>query len=441
MNFSEHNNKMDINHKICQWNDLDYKTGCEMTESQWDLYYKISWWIQGIVSLVLSSIGILLNSVAAIVLVYSNKKKTASFNRLLACLALFDNLYLLSGISEAFRGYIIKQSYYYDYIFVMLIYPIRGMVMFCSIYTTVVLAMVRHNAVTRPLDYMIRVRTETFDSPSNVIKYIIPLTIGSIIFYLPKFFEFKITDSNEPCASYNNSATNENSTTNEYFISETILRRDKNYVLWYMNIVNFIITAALPFILLVYFNFGIYKEMKRFKTRQPKLHINTKQNRAPSIDITNKPNSGSDQSIIVLCLVILFVCTHILRGILNIREIASFEWILQEHERGCNGVTFWAMLLVPISEFMLLLNSSANFFIYYLFHKDFTSLIKVQRNKSNAFSQLKSRSLSRNRNALKEDAQTPCLQEIYTDINTQQGDPEKTPKTENLELVEIHAQT
>ena len=117
------------------------------------------------------------------------------------------------------------------------------MVMFCSIYTTVILAMVRNNAVTHPLNYMIRLRRETAGSSWNVVKYIIPVTIMAVLFYIPKFFEFKITDAIEPCESFNNSDTNDTCTYKDYFISATILRGDKNYVLWYINILNFITTT------------------------------------------------------------------------------------------------------------------------------------------------------------------------------------------------------
>ena len=105
---------------------------CEPTEEEWEFLTTFSWWIQGIASLVLSSFGLLLNSLAALILVSSKKSESVFFNRLLACLAVFDNLYLLNGISESIRGYLIQPNYYYDYIFIAFLFPFRSMIMFSS---------------------------------------------------------------------------------------------------------------------------------------------------------------------------------------------------------------------------------------------------------------------------------------------------------------------
>ena len=109
-------------------------TICEPTEEEWAFLTTTSWWIQGIASLVLSSFGLLLNSLAAFILVSSKKSESVFFNRLLACLAVFDNLYLLNGISESIRGCLIQPHYYYDYIFIAFLFPLRSMIMFCSMY-------------------------------------------------------------------------------------------------------------------------------------------------------------------------------------------------------------------------------------------------------------------------------------------------------------------
>ena len=116
-------------------------TICEPTDEEWDLITTTSWWIQGIASLILSCLGLLLNSLAVFILVSS--KKSDSFNRLLACLAVFDNMYLLNGISESIRGYLIQPNYYYDFIFISFLFPFRSMKMFCSIYTTILLYIIR----------------------------------------------------------------------------------------------------------------------------------------------------------------------------------------------------------------------------------------------------------------------------------------------------------
>ena len=372
---------------------------CEPTVDEWKLYSSISWWVQGIASLILSSFGILLNSLALGILISSRNTKTASFNRLLVCLAVFDNLYLSNGISEALRGYLMK-SRYYDYVFITFLYPFRSMVMFCSMYTTVVLAYVRYDAITRPLHYTIRARNQVAGPWGNAIKYITPVTLMSLLFYFPKFFEFKVTYINDNCLNFtftNVSDLAKNCSENDYHISLTSLRREKNYVLWYCNIINFFITVVLPFTLLVYFYVRMYIGMKHFKKRQPSLRKEL--NQSTSNDATNNHRDGYEQSVIIIGLVLLFISCHILRVILNIQELVYFEWSSVDIARGCYGVKFWAMILVPISEFMLLTNSSANFFIYFLFYKDFRNLIQEKYNQIVLTSPIRSRTAHTNRDS------------------------------------------
>ena len=63
---------------------------------------------------------------------------------------------------------------------------------------------------------------------------------------------------------------------------------------------------------------------------------------------------------------------------MNIVEFVNVEWILYEREKGCPELTYWQHISIPLGEVLLLLNSSANFFIYVVFDKTF-QLIIVQR--------------------------------------------------------------
>ena len=120
---------------------------CEPTEDEWKIYSKISWWMDGIASPVISSAGLLLNTLAIVTLTKSKKVESMFFNYLLVCLAIFDNLYLSNGILGAIRKYSIESSYTFDYVFIKLIFPLRSMVMFCSMYTTIILAFERHKII------------------------------------------------------------------------------------------------------------------------------------------------------------------------------------------------------------------------------------------------------------------------------------------------------
>ena len=100
------------------------------------------------------------------------------------------------------------------------------------------MAFVRYNAVTRPLHYTNRVRQANLGAHGDVTKFIIPVNLFAVIFYLPKFFEFTIINDSESepnMSSRQNTfeiATN-NYTTNSYYIDDSILRRNKGCVFWY----------------------------------------------------------------------------------------------------------------------------------------------------------------------------------------------------------------
>ena len=86
------------------------------------------------------------------------------------------------------------------------------------------------------------------------------------------------------------------------------------------------------------------------------------------------------QAIVLLCIVILFVMCHGLRVILNVNELVKLN-IKQsnntELDNGCLKIndTVWEVL-PAVSHFMLQLNSSANFAIYFLFNRRFRNVFK-----------------------------------------------------------------
>ena len=359
-------------------------TLCEPTDGQWDDFQKVSWWVQGLVATILSSIGFFLNCAAGLIFTFTkpNDSSSAAFNRQLLCLSLFDNLYLLIGISEAIRNHFTSHTYYYDYAFTAWLYPLRSISMFCSMYTTLILSMVRYNSIKNPLAHLVQARLEASVSCCKDVKYIFLVIMAAVLFYLPKFFEFEITYNDDLCPDVNITDNETNCTNFEYQINDKYIRRNKDYVLWYMNVSNIIVTIIIPFVLLLYLNSEIHKEMKRFRKRQAMFHA-----RRSTIPLAKTPVSrcqqrnNNEQTIIIFSLVAMFFCGHIFRAVLNVQELIYFDWTTKELAKGCHGVKFWAMILVPVSEVMLLANSSANFFIYYLFHNDFRNVIKYQYDK------------------------------------------------------------
>ena len=103
------------------------------------------------------------------------------------------------------------------------------------------------------------------------------------------------------------------------------LRTDRWYILLYNNLTNFIITGAIPFILLVCFNFQIYRTIKdSIRTRQ---QLNIRKS-TRNVDHLRRPSEveaqdkGIDilQSLVLFGIVISFFVCHVLRVVLNLEE-------------------------------------------------------------------------------------------------------------------------
>ena len=93
--------------------------------------------------LVVCGIGLFFNSIT-ILLFFDKTLSCVLFNRLLLCLAIMDNIYLLVTTLEVWT---FDKDFYHDYTFFFIIYPARNISMCCTIYMTVILALERYNAV------------------------------------------------------------------------------------------------------------------------------------------------------------------------------------------------------------------------------------------------------------------------------------------------------
>ena len=84
------------------------------------------------------------------------------------------------------------------------------------------------------------------------LKYTLPNIVFSVIFNLPKFFEFDVQEIVET-----NSETN--MTYAKINLNPTNLRLDDNYVYYYVNWSRFLVSGLIPLVSLTVLNFAIYR--------------------------------------------------------------------------------------------------------------------------------------------------------------------------------------
>ena len=123
--------------------------------------------------------------------------------------------------------------------------------------------------------------------------------------------------------------------------------------------------------MLTYLNCRIYSSLNQFVARQPSV------NASQSTSSARRQQTNDVKKVFILfSIVIIFVLCHSIRVILNIDEFINLTRFKEEREKGCDGVNFWAQVIVPINQLLIILNSSANFFIYVFWDKDFQQVLK-----------------------------------------------------------------
>ena len=84
---------------------------CEgATQDEREYYSEFAWWVEGIGQMTVGGIGFLANCVAIPIL--SSKEMSSIFNRLLTCLAIFDNTYLICSLVDGVRRHFISSQVY-----------------------------------------------------------------------------------------------------------------------------------------------------------------------------------------------------------------------------------------------------------------------------------------------------------------------------------------
>ena len=168
------------------------RDGCTLDDLK--LYETISFWMEGVIQIVINIIGIIANCVAIPVLL--SRKLTNVFNRTLAILAVLDAIFNMCDIFESMRiNHGGECRSLHTYLFPYVLYPLQNITMVASIYTTVVVAVERYYAVTRPISAFV---DDGGGKWKKVLVFFTPVLIFSIIFNIPTFFEFRVQMTSMP---------------------------------------------------------------------------------------------------------------------------------------------------------------------------------------------------------------------------------------------------
>ena len=378
--------------------DKRSNTSCEDIElSPEDIEYidKYAWWMEIFSNLCIGVIGVFLNFITTIVLSRSSMRKLF-FNRLLICLAVFDNLYLFCEISEVFRAQ--YYTFTQQHVFARFVYPIRSIFMCASIYMNIALALERYQAITDPVQYRAR---STIHMTRRLLTNLIPILVLCVVYYAPKFFDLGVSEvleckSNRSSTDTSEQSGNINPSSNctlQYYLTPTAQRTNQHYVLWYFNVSNLLITAFIPVGILIYLITKIYLSLKKFRQRQPSINVDTKLTRSiqrqqciqrqalMNISLDSTTNYGREKRVdgkktfILFSIIFVFLFCHSLRFILNMDEFFRLAHFREDPQSHCDGPYFWEQILIPLNQLLLIINPSAHFFIYVFLDQGFQAEI------------------------------------------------------------------
>ena len=342
-------------------NSSDQNVTCEFSETQEEFYQNFSWWIGGIISSSISILGVIFNTIAICIL--CNKKIRASlFNRLLVGLAIIDNLFLAITFLDAVTRKLIKpHSFHHLYIFVNIIYPVRSILICSSIYMTIGLSFERYIFLTRPIYHRTRHNTNTY---SRLVFYIASIVTFSIVYYIPRFFDLEVKQLAYNCDNKQQLIGDElierdrSNCSVIFYESPTQIRNDPDYIMWYINVSNLVVTVVIPGLLLGFFNYKISKSLRGSNMlRQSMVSRHSRQH-------SGQHETDHKRTLVLFAIVVMFVVCHALRIILNIEEVVNLAKISDEEDRLCPPLRFWAVVIIPISALLIQINACGILFIY-----------------------------------------------------------------------------
>jgi hypothetical protein len=277
----------------------DLECSCGMSNQEYEnIYGPFRFSLEGCIQIGINVFGLIANSIAMFAL-FSRRQRRSLFNKTLFILAIFDCTFNVCDTLESIRmlhydRYTCKEMPVYQHIHLTMVpqilRPLRVYATIASIYTTVVIALERYFAVSKPIMTFV---VGDASSWKKMFQKVAPVMFLSFILILPKFFEFQnqkkcfqcskdrlveeMDDNfcNDPSdmslmnsSSFSSNPVEETGLNNTYYKFVPVLQwtnifENEIYIIGYRNITMNLITYLVPIIMLFLLNLLIYIHLRR----------------------------------------------------------------------------------------------------------------------------------------------------------------------------------
>ena len=261
-------------------------------------------------------------------------------------LAAFDLLFITTCIpifcipqfSETYA-----KSEYFNYSFPYVI-PIAQMAMTGSIYITMALTIERYVSVCHPF-YRVA-------HPWSAKNIVLPITAFSIIYNIPKFFEYETIE-----------VPTNGAVDFRYDFNETELKVNPYYTHIYIIWLNFLLMSLGPVIILAVLNALILRELIK-ATQVHAIAVGPTEVVGLVAGIQHVPSNRRKEVILAkvsMAIVFVFMICHTFRWVLNIDTMLRMLY----SELGFKKHACHIQVVGFISHLSLVFNSSINFYIFF----------------------------------------------------------------------------
>ena len=299
-----------------------------LTDKDNEMIENMNYWFDGVVGISIVLIGLIMNTIACVVLL-TNKSMKQLIYHLLSALFIINNVFLFTQLIN---------KLYYDFkyqalIFLIpyLIYPIEKSSISATVFCIVSLAHQSYRMAYDPEKYR-RIYSLNTLRKKHAKSYILSSLILAFIINIPRWFSYKVVLQNDTTSE------------NEYKIVHTHMKSKFEYVVFYENFVLHILTLIAPMTLLVFYNWSAHNMIQDRQLELSRLSSIYKVGRSESKEYADQwkrikiqiKSTALNKEVrhILIVIIFIFIICHLPRCFTKFYDGMYTPYILKIFEYG-----------------------------------------------------------------------------------------------------------